>query len=207
MSNEQKMTSEQEDLSLPALIRWLDRKYSRHGELEDKYAADALRELAALKQPVEGEPNKYYGNHISEYWADWSRSTIATPQARVDTLESELTAAREQAVGNVVDAMKKSLSDKLRIYNRWRRGDKKLKRPDPVKLGKLIDDVADRLELLERENQQHFDNWHKERWLRESMAAELDGCLKMLLSESNTKKALDKTKNILRDMICKNRPF
>ena len=41
--------------------------------------------------------------------------------------------------------------EQLRKYNRWRRGDKRLKQPDPKELGELIDSVADRLEGLERE--------------------------------------------------------
>lgn len=43
--------------------------------------------------------------------------------------------------------------EQLRKYNRWRRGDKRLKQPDPKKLGELIGCVADRLEVLEREQQ------------------------------------------------------
>jgi hypothetical protein len=35
--------------------------------------------------------------------------------------------------------------EQLRRYNRWRRGDKRLKCPDPKALGELIDGVADRL--------------------------------------------------------------
>ena len=42
--------------------------------------------------------------------------------------------------------------EQLRKYNRWRRGDKRMKMPDPKKLGELIDSVADRLEVLEREH-------------------------------------------------------
>lgn len=42
--------------------------------------------------------------------------------------------------------------EQLRKYNRWRRGDKRLKMPDPKELGELIDCVADRLEVLEREH-------------------------------------------------------
>ena len=33
--------------------------------------------------------------------------------------------------------------EQLRKYNRWRRGDKRLKMPDPKELGKLIDGVAE----------------------------------------------------------------
>lgn len=43
--------------------------------------------------------------------------------------------------------------EQLRKYNRWRRGDRRLKMPDPKELGELIDGVADRLEVLEREHQ------------------------------------------------------
>lgn len=41
--------------------------------------------------------------------------------------------------------------EKLRRFNRWRRGDKRLKQPEPKAIGELIDSVADRLEVLERE--------------------------------------------------------
>ena len=44
------------------------------------------------------------------------------------------------------------LHEQLRKYNRWRRRDKRLKMPDPKELGELIDRVADRLEVLEREH-------------------------------------------------------
>ena len=46
--------------------------------------------------------------------------------------------------------------EQLRKYNRWRRGDKRLKQPDPKKLGELIDSVADRLEVLEREHKEIY---------------------------------------------------
>lgn len=46
---------------------------------------------------------------------------------------------------------KLSQSDRLRRYNRWRRGDQRLKQPDPTELGKLLDYVADRLEALEND--------------------------------------------------------
>jgi hypothetical protein len=92
-------------------------------------------------------------------------------------------------------------SDQLRIYNRWRRGDKRLKAPNPIKLGDLIDDVADRLEVLEREHQEFFDRWHEERRKREALADTVDRCYKMLLSEPNKKGALFKAENILREAL------
>lgn len=46
--------------------------------------------------------------------------------------------------------------EQLRKYNRWRRGDKRLKMPDPKELGELIDRVADRLEVLEREHKEIY---------------------------------------------------
>ena len=39
----------------------------------------------------------------------------------------------------------------LREYNRWRRGDETIDQPEPMILGKIIDNAADRLEELERE--------------------------------------------------------
>ena len=46
--------------------------------------------------------------------------------------------------------------EQLRKYNRWRRGDERLKMPDPKELGELIDRVADRLEVLEREHKEIY---------------------------------------------------
>ena len=43
-----------------------------------------------------------------------------------------------------------SQADRLRQYNRWRRGDDSIPQPDPRELGELLDCVVDRLEVLER---------------------------------------------------------
>lgn len=73
--------------------------------------------------------------------------------------------------------------ERLRRYNRWRRGDKRLKAPDPKALGELIDGVADRLEVLEREHAEFFERWHEHRRAIEAMVRVLgpsaptcDGC-------------------------------
>ena len=73
--------------------------------------------------------------------------------------------------------------EQLRKYNRWRRGDKRLKMPDPKELGELIDGVADRLEVLEREHAEFFDRWHEHRRAIEAIVRVLgpsaptcDGC-------------------------------
>lgn len=91
--------------------------------------------------------------------------------------------------------------ERLRRYNRWRRGDKRLKQPDPTALGELIDGVADRLEVLEREHQQFFERWHGERRKREKLADDVERCYRMLLSEPDTKGALFKAENILREAL------
>lgn len=59
--------------------------------------------------------------------------------------------------------------ERLRQYNRWRRGDDNLPQPDPKELGELLDGVADRLEVLEREHQEFFERWHGERRKREAL--------------------------------------
>jgi hypothetical protein len=92
-------------------------------------------------------------------------------------------------------------SDRLRRYNRWRRGEKRLKQPDPTALGELIDGVADRLEVLEREHRDYFDQWHAERRRREKLLSDIERCYRMLLSEPDTKGALAKAENILREAI------
>lgn len=94
-----------------------------------------------------------------------------------------------------------TLSDRLRRYNRWRRGDKRLKQPDPAALGELIDAAADRLNVLEREHRDHFDQWHAERRRREKLLSDIERCYRMLLSEPDTKGALAKAENILREAI------
>lgn len=91
--------------------------------------------------------------------------------------------------------------EQLRKYNRWRRGDKRLKMPDPKELGELIDGVADRLEVLEREHSEFFERWHDERRKREKLAHDVERCYRMLLSEPDTKGALFKAENILREAL------
>ena len=48
-----------------------------------------------------------------------------------------------------------TLSDQLRHYNKWRRGDETIEQPNPTELGELLDTVADRLEVLELELQKY----------------------------------------------------
>ena len=91
--------------------------------------------------------------------------------------------------------------EQLRKYNRWRRGDKRLKMPDPKELGELIDGVADRLEVLEREHSEFFEHWHGERRKREKLVSDVERCYRMLLSEQDTKGALFKAENILREVL------
>lgn len=94
-----------------------------------------------------------------------------------------------------------TLSDRLRRYNRWRRGDARIKQPDPTALGELIDAAADRLEVLEREHRDHFDQWHAERRRREKLLSDIERCYLMLLSEPDTPAALMNTESILREAI------
>lgn len=92
-------------------------------------------------------------------------------------------------------------AERLRRYNRWRRGDKRFKQPDPTAVGVLIDGAADRLEVLEREHQEFFAQWHAERRKREKLLIDIERCYGMLLSEPDTKGTLDKAENILREAI------
>ncbi len=43
------------------------------------------------------------------------------------------------------------LHEQLREYNRWRRGAEDIASPDPKALGILLDTVADRLELFDKQ--------------------------------------------------------
>ena len=81
------------------------------------------------------------------------------------------------------------LSEQLRQYNKWRRGDDRVKAPDPKELGRLIDSAADRLEVLEREHTLFFDNWHEER-RREKLLCAVQHCHEMLLAERDKNAAL-----------------
>ncbi len=65
----------------------------------------------------------------------------------------------------------------------------------------LIDGVADRLEVLEREHSDFFERWHGERRKREDLTGAVDRCYRMLLSEPDTKGALFKAENILREAL------
>lgn len=58
-----------------------------------------------------------------------------------------------------------------------------------------------RLEVLEREHGEFFERWHDERRMREKLVADVDRCYRMLLSEPDTKGALFKAENILREAI------
>ena len=91
--------------------------------------------------------------------------------------------------------------EQLRKYNRWRRGDKRLKAPDPKALGELIDAVADRLEMLEREHVEFFERWHEERRRREKLMLDVERCYRMLMSEPDTKAALFNAEDILREAL------
>lgn len=95
--------------------------------------------------------------------------------------------------------------ERLRQYNRWRRGEEDWqpddRGPDPKELGELIDGVADRLEVLEREHQEFFERWHAERRKREALAGAVERCHRMLLTEPDTKGALFKAENILREAL------
>ena len=93
------------------------------------------------------------------------------------------------------------LHKRLRRYNRWRRGDMRMKQPDPTEVGELIEGAADRLEVLERENAEYFERWHSERRRREKLATEVQCCYQMLLTEPNTQAAMIKAENILREAL------
>ena len=67
--------------------------------------------------------------------------------------------------------MKTELYERLRHYNRWRRGDEEIPQPDPKELDDLIDSAADRLEVLELENKELFERWHDERRKFEAIEA------------------------------------
>lgn len=96
-------------------------------------------------------------------------------------------------------------SNQLRKYNRWIRGDNRLKMPDPKELGELIDGVADRLEVLEREHTEFFNRWHDERRKREKLVIEVERCYEMLISDPDTKGALFKAEHILRGALVEQR--
>lgn len=90
------------------------------------------------------------------------------------------------------------LSEQLRQYNKWRRGDDRVKAPCPKELGELIDSAADRLDVLEHEHALFFDNWHEERRRREKLLCAVQHCYEMLLAERDKNAALFQAEDILR---------
>jgi hypothetical protein len=54
-------------------------------------------------------------------------------------------------MGETAGMNKLTQSEQLRQYNRWRRGDDTIEQPNPTELGKLLDDIAYQLGVLERE--------------------------------------------------------
>ena len=95
------------------------------------------------------------------------------------------------------------LHERLRQYNRWRRGEDwpDDDGPCPKELGELIDSAADRLEVLEREHQVFFDRWHAERRKREKLVDDVRRCYMMLRSNPDTNGALFKAETLLRDAL------
>ena len=49
----------------------------------------------------------------------------------------------------------KTIIKYLKLYNEWRRGDEKMGQPNPIEIGKLIDEACEKLVSLERER----DEW------------------------------------------------
>jgi hypothetical protein len=88
----------------------------------------------------------------------------------------------------------------LKDYNAWRRG-AEMPQPAPAEIGEAIDTAIARLEVLEREHEEFFDRWHEERRKRERLATEVERCYQMLLAEPDTKGALFKAENILREAL------
>lgn len=64
--------------------------------------------------------------------------------------------------------MSKTISDRLREFNAWRRG-AETEQPNPADIGNLLDTAADRLDVLERESREHYEKWHAERRRREEL--------------------------------------
>lgn len=71
--------------------------------------------------------------------------------------------------------------------------------PECPECGRLMKHL--RLEVLEREHSEFFERWHAERRKREKLAADVERCYRMLLSEPDTKGALFKAENILREAL------
>lgn len=100
--------------------------------------------------------------------------------------------------------MRNTISERLRAYNRWRRGCEITPQPNPTELGELIESAASRLEVLEDEHQRFFANWHSERKKRERLLVTVERCYQMLMTEPDIGSAVFKAKNILREAIAIN---
>lgn len=91
-------------------------------------------------------------------------------------------------------------SERLRMFNRWRRGDDDdLPQPDPKEIGELIDGTADRLEVLERENRAFFEKWHGERRKREALQCAVENLVAQK-GRHNTEVAYRRLAEVLKSM-------
>ena len=73
--------------------------------------------------------------------------------------------------------------------------------PDCPDCGRKMKHAAARLDVLEREHAEFYERWHSERRKREKLASDVERCYRMLLSEPDTKGALFKAENILREAL------
>jgi len=88
-----------EHFSLQRLIAWLESKYGRHGELEDKYAAEALSRLAAMQETQRS-------SHASE--TDEQKGVgepVAQQEPDKAALDAEYERGRRAGITQVYDAL------------------------------------------------------------------------------------------------------
>lgn len=98
---------------------------------------------------------------------------------------------------------KMELHERLRKYNRWRRGEEDWtddeRGPDPKELAELIDEAADRLEVLERESAAFFARWHEERRRMDWIGVYGTFCVDSVTGElgGNGKKRIQATRELI----------
>ena len=62
----------------------------------------------------------------------------------------------------------------LKLYNEWRRGDEKMGHPNPIEIGKLLDEACEKLVSLERERDEAKEHLSAAKHFLEKFISERD---------------------------------
>ena len=160
----------------------------------EQHSQEPVAYMASSGTCITAEDVSYTPN-----WTDYYTTPLVR-QADAAAVIAKLTQERDEATrkySESVGGFKRDLQEKL---DQQRDKNKRLREQLAAKDAE-IDLAADRLEVMEREHAEFFDRWHGERRRREKLVDDVERCYRMLLSEPNTKGALFKAENILREAL------